>query len=114
MAVPSDDVAERAVNPPVVAEAEDSAPQTLNVANRDATELESYHSAATNASKSSQSQYQGHFGPLKNSWRRQVSLTVPHVKCRDHLGMLTIPRLVFHYLDGLQLNTELQQMSVHS
>jgi uncharacterized membrane protein YidH (DUF202 family) len=66
-----------------------SAPQSADVTNREATELTIYHSAATNASFSTKSQYQGHFGSVRKFWRRHVSLRVPHVKCRDHLGMLT-------------------------
>lgn len=66
-----------------------SASQSADVTNREATELTIYHSAATNASSSTKSQYQGHLGPIRKFWRSYVSLRVPHVKCRDHLGLLT-------------------------
>ena len=112
MAVPSNNGLEQEVSPP--AAAEDSVPPTAKVVNREATELEPYHSAATDTSTRTMIQYQGHFEPLKKFWRRQVSLTVPHVKCRDHLGMSTISRLTFHHLDELKLTVALQQMSERS
>lgn len=68
---------------------EELAPQSPDITNREATELTVYHSAATNTSSSTKSQYQGFFGPVKRFWLSHVSLRVPHVKSRDHLGMLT-------------------------
>lgn len=66
--------------------AEESALQSADITNREATELTIYHSAATNATSSTKSQYPGHYGLLQKFWRSHVSLRVPHVKCRDHLG----------------------------
>jgi hypothetical protein len=80
------DEPEREANPPSVTE--ESAPQLADITNREATELTIYHSAATNTSSSTEGQYQGRYGPLKKFWRSHVSLRVPHVKCRDHLGTL--------------------------
>jgi uncharacterized membrane protein YidH (DUF202 family) len=68
---------------------EELTPQSPDTTNRDATELTINHSAATNTSSSTKSQYQGRFGPVKKFWRSHVSLRVPHINCRDHLGMLT-------------------------
>jgi hypothetical protein len=78
---------EEEANPSTILE--DLAPQLPDITNREATELTVYHSAATNTSASTKSQYQGQNGPVKRFWRSHVSLRVPHVKCRDHLGMLT-------------------------
>ena len=68
---------------------EESTPQSSDIASREATELTIYHSAATNASSSTKIKYQGRFGPVERFWQNHVSLRVPHVRCRDHLGVLT-------------------------
>ena len=112
MAMPSNNELDREVGPP--AAPEDSAARTANALNREAVELESYRSVASDTSTRTMTHYQGHFGPLKKFWRRQVALTVPHVKCRDHLGRSTISRLTLHHLDELKLTVALQQMSEHS
>jgi hypothetical protein len=99
MALSSDSAPEHHGSPSVVVEAEaevgaqESVLQTLNAnaAAREATELGAYHSAATVVSACTKIQHPGYFGSLKKFWQRQVSLTVPHVKCRDHLGMSTVP-----------------------
>src|SRR5437763_4421495 len=65
---------------------QESAPQSSEIASRGATELTIYHSAATNVRSSTKSKYRGHFGPVERFWQSHVSLRVPHVKCRDHLG----------------------------
>jgi hypothetical protein len=107
----SNDEPEREANPPSAAE--ELAPQTTDVANREATELRIYQSAASNTSRSTKSQYQGRFGSFRKFWREQVSLTVPHVKCRDHLGMLTTSHLALSPT-STSLMAALQQMSAHS
>src|SRR5437762_2118304 len=75
---------ERTVHPPPIAE--ESAPQA-DVRNREATELERYHTNVTDASASTKGPCDGHLVSIRRFWRRQVSLAVPHVKCRDHLGI---------------------------
>lgn len=47
------------------------------------------------SSFSTTSRYQGRFASTKKFWRRHISLAVPHVKCRDHLGMLTALHFAF-------------------
>lgn len=107
---------EREANPATTAE--ELSPQTADVTNREATELTIYHSAATHTSSttascpstaahdsgvhpyvsfdsSTTSRYQGRFASIKKFWRRHISLAVPHVKCRDHLGMLTALHFAF-------------------
>ena len=66
---------------------EDLHARVASVAAREATELAPYPSTATERSARTASQYQGHFGSIRKYWRRHVSLAVPHVKSRDHLGV---------------------------
>jgi uncharacterized membrane protein YidH (DUF202 family) len=88
----SGDQLERTVHPPPIAE--ESAPQA-DVSNREATELERYHTNVTDASASTKGPCEGHFVSIRKFWRRQVSLAVPHVKCRDHLGIMPASHITF-------------------
>jgi hypothetical protein len=100
---------ERTADPTPVAE---ELASQADVSNREATELERYHTNTTDASASTQGPCEGHFVSIRKFWRRQISLAVPHVKCRDHLGMLT----PFHnalFPVSVSLTT-LQQTSAHS
>ena len=66
---------------------ESTTPTEVDDGVREATELDNYDRSSVTAPANGPSQ-----APppgqswLKQFWRRQVSLTVPHVKCRDHLG----------------------------
>jgi hypothetical protein len=105
----SGDQLKRTVRPPPIAE--ELAPQA-DVSNREATELERYHTNVTDASASTKSLCEGHFVSIRKFWRKQVSLAVPHVKCRDHLGILPAsPITLFPVSTSL---TTLQQTSAHS
>ena len=64
-------------------------PLPVDLREREATELETYAGGnpETETIRSSVARPEnGWFSPLKRFWRRQISLAVPHVACRDHLG----------------------------
>lgn len=76
----------------------DTENEDLSASDREATELNEYESGDTTAVNPSLGQTEhdsvetrttvgSTWTPVKKFWKRQISLSVPHHTCRDHLGM---------------------------
>lgn len=107
----SEDVLRQAVVPPSIS-TNQADRETSETGDRDATELNGHHLSRGNSSATTHLNEDQHFVSLRKFWRRQISLTVPHVACRDHLGTTSLPHLAGSYLSFLQaLTISLQRMS---
>lgn len=93
-------------------------PNPAGLSEPEAFELEARNSHAPARLETLNSAVPSHYSPLRRTsvrfWRQHVSLAVPHVKCRDHLGQCYLFRMDVRSSKAVRLTTCLSSKRTHS